>query len=36
MFFFSQMYEKVERGGGKEVHLRFLEMFFFEGGVHRG
>jgi hypothetical protein len=28
MFFFSQMYEKVEGGGGKGVHLGFLEMFF--------
>ncbi len=27
LFFFSQMYEKVEGGGGKGVHLGFREMF---------
>jgi hypothetical protein len=29
MFFFSQIYEKVEGGGGKGYILGFLEMFFF-------
>jgi len=32
MFFFSQMYEKVEGGGGKGVHLGFLGMFFLLWG----
>jgi len=39
MFFFSQMYEKVEGGGGKGVHLGFLGLFFSlwsgYGGVRR-
>jgi hypothetical protein len=29
MFFFSQIYEKVEGGGGKGVHLGFFGNVFF-------
>ncbi len=29
MFSFSQIYEKVEGGGGKGVHLRFSGNVFF-------
>jgi len=36
IFFFPQMYEKVEGGGGKGVHLGFLEMFFTREGFTRG
>ncbi len=36
MFFFPQMYEKVEGGRGKRVHLGFLEMFFSREGFTRG
>jgi hypothetical protein len=35
MFFFSQIYEKVEGGGGKGVHLRFSRNVFFHCGEAR-
>jgi hypothetical protein len=35
MFFFSQIYEKVEGGGGKGVHLRFSGNVFFHCGKAR-
>jgi hypothetical protein len=35
MFFFPEIYEKVEGGGEKGVHLRFFRNVFFHCGEAR-
>jgi hypothetical protein len=35
MFFFPEIYEKVEGGGDKGVHLRFFRNVFFHCGEAR-